>query len=353
MKDNIVINYTSDILNGTLELLKASDLSKRVKPDMQVVLKPNMVLAKPPSDGATTHSEIVEAIIIYLQEIGVKNISIIESAWIGDNTERVYKVCGYDKLSEKYNVPLFDLKKDKTQIVNCGEFRFDICQKALNTDFLINIPVLKAHCQTTMTCCLKNLKGCIPDGEKRRFHTLGLHKPIAYLNKAIKTHFCVIDGICGDLTFEEGGNPVTNNMLIAGADPLLLDSYCAGLLGFKPSEIEYLNIAEKIEVGKIFDENTEIIELNSDKKPVFNGSTGIAKNLSKYIDEDSACSACYSALIRGMYLSRVQKNIGIGQGFKGKNGKIGCGNCTNKFEKFISGCPPKAVDVAEFLMANK
>jgi uncharacterized protein (DUF362 family) len=352
MKDNIIINYTSDILNGTLQLLKASDLSKRVSSDMRVALKPNMVLAKPPCEGATTHSEIVEAIIIFLHQIGVKNIEIIESAWIGDNTERVYKVCGYDKLSEKYSVPLYDLKKDKTQKVDCGEFHFDICQRALNADFLINIPVLKAHCQTTMTCCLKNLKGCIPDGEKRNFHMLGLHKPIAYLNKAIKTQFCVIDGICGDLTFEEGGNPVTNNMLIAGADPLLLDSYCAGLLGFRSSEIEYLNIAAKIGVGKIFDENTEITELNSDKKPIFCGSAGIAKNLSKYIDEDSACSACYSALIRGMYISRVQKSVSIGQGFKGKSGKFGCGNCTAGFEKYIKGCPPKAVDVAEFLTAK-
>ena len=32
-----------------------------------------------------------------------------------------------------------------------------------------------------MTCALKNLKGCLPDREKRRFHALGLTKPIAAL----------------------------------------------------------------------------------------------------------------------------------------------------------------------------
>ena len=34
---------------------------------------------------------------------------------------------------------------------------------------------------------------------------MGLHKPIAYLNKAIKQHLIIVDGIMGDLNFEEGG----------------------------------------------------------------------------------------------------------------------------------------------------
>ena len=41
-------------------------------------------------------------------------------------------------------------------------------------DRLINIPVLKGHCQTAMTCSLKNLKGCIPNKEKQRYHREGL-----------------------------------------------------------------------------------------------------------------------------------------------------------------------------------
>ncbi len=50
------------------------------------------------------------------------------------------------------------------------------------------------------------MKGCIPNKEKRRFHTMGLHKPIAYLNKILKQNLIVVDGIIGgDLNFEEGG----------------------------------------------------------------------------------------------------------------------------------------------------
>lgn len=41
--------------------------------------------------------------------------------------------------------------------------------------------------------------------------------------------------------------------------------------------------------------------------------------------------------------------IAIGQGYRGKTGKIGVGQCTGCFEKTLGGCPPKAVDIVEFL----
>ena len=353
---NIIINYSQDILHGTMEILESSNLKNLVHPGMKVSIKPNMVLAKPPSQGATTHSEIVEGLICYLRELGISNIEIIESAWIGGNTRQAYDVCGFNDLSKKYDVPLYDLKDDHICKIQSGEYSFEICSKAVQTDFLINVPVLKAHCQTLLTCNLKNLKGCISDREKRRFHAMGLHRPIAYLNKAIKTSFCLVDGICGDLTFEEGGNPVTRNMILAGEDPLLLDSYCAELLGYQNHEIEYLNIASEIGVGKLFTPDEEILELNKDNKPIFTkADSGIVQQLAAHVSEDKACSACYSALIYALYhvkgrsSRKTSSKINIGQGFKGKTGGLGCGNCTSKCRKYVKGCPPKTVDIVQFL----
>ncbi len=40
---------------------------------------------------------------------------------------------------------------------------------------------------------------------------MGLHKPIAYLNKILKQDLIVVDGIIGDLNFEEGGKPPRSN----------------------------------------------------------------------------------------------------------------------------------------------
>ena len=58
-----------------------------------------------------------------------------------------------------------------------------------------------------MTCALKNLKGCLPDREKRNFHSDGLMKPIAALGAFLKPALVIVDSICGDLNFEEGEIP--------------------------------------------------------------------------------------------------------------------------------------------------
>jgi uncharacterized protein (DUF362 family) len=347
----IIINYNSDILRGTLEALAASSLASLVKPSTHVAIKPNMVLAKHPSEGATTHAEVVEGIIVFLKEAGVESIDIIESAWLGDDTKRVYKVCGFDELSRKYGVALHDLKDDKIRRVRAGEYTFEVCEQALDTDFLINVPVLKAHCQTGLTCNLKNLKGCISDREKRNFHAMGLHRPIAYLNTVIKTHFCVIDGICGDLTFEEGGNPVTRDMILCGTDPLLLDSYCASLLGYRAGEVGYITEAAALGVGMLYGDDVSVTELNADRKPLVSGAgSGLARRLSAYVNEDRACSACYSALISALNRTGYKgEKVSVGQGFIGKGGKLGCGDCAAGFGKYVAGCPPTAEQVREFL----
>jgi uncharacterized protein (DUF362 family) len=346
----IVINYGVDIAQTTYDTLVVSDIRDYLKKNMAVAIKPNLVVPRPAYDGATTHPQTVEGIIRFLSDFGISRIKIIESAWVGDCTKMAFQVCGYDKLTEKYNIPFCDLKNDSFTKKKYGDLEIAICDEALNTEFLINVPVLKAHCQTRMTNCMKNLKGCIPDSEKRRFHTLGLDKPIAVLNALLKPGYNVVDGICGDLSFEEGGSPVVANRILAGRDPMILDSYCAELIGYTPDEIGYLAYAKKAGFGDYYTKETELIELNSSNKPAYVAcGRSIADKYSSEIDEDSACSACYSSLVRALSKvpkSRNREKIHIGQGFKRKTGSgLGIGNCAIGFSRNVAGCPPKVTDI--------
>ena len=351
----LVITYGDELTKNTYDTLTNSDIAKYLKPEHSVAIKPNLVVPGPASNGAVTHPEIVKGVINYLKDYGVKKIKIIESSWTGESTKRAFKYCGYEELSAETQVPLIDLKDDKHNTYKHGDYRIKVCDEAMKTDFLINVPVLKAHCQAKMTCCMKNLKGCIPDDEKRRFHTLGIHKPVAALNAIIKTGYCVVDGICGDLTFEEGGNPVISNRIIAGRDPLMVDSYCAELIGYRPDEIEYITYGAEIRVGNRFTEETKLVELN-----VKNKTANTAKNentsgkYKRLIEEDAACSACYSSLIFALHRlgSKVKTDgkVHIGQGYKGKTGAgIGVGDCTRGFTRCIPGCPPKATEIINVL----
>jgi len=351
----IFVSYGNEIIKNTYDILAASDIDKYLKADMQVALKPNLVVPCPASDGATTHPEVAEGVILFLRDYGVRQIKIIESSWVGDSTKRSYEYCGYHGLSEKFDIPLIDLKSDSFTNYKYDDHEIAVCDEAISTDFLINLPVLKAHCQTNLTCCLKNLKGCIPDSEKRRFHTLGIHKPVAMLNAVLKTGYCVVDGICGDLSFEEGGNPVDSKRIIAGRDPLLIDSYCAELIGYQPSEIGYISYAKQMGLGELYSQSTKLIEINSDSKPTVDlRRDRIADKYKSRIDEDAACSACYSSLIYALHRlggkSAASGKLHIGQGFKGKNGMgIGIGNCAKGFETCVPGCPPKATEIINVL----
>jgi len=355
----IVVNYGRDIFKTTYDALKVSDICSSLKHGMAVAVKPNLVVPGPASGGATTHPEVVSAIICFLKDYGIAKIKIIESSWIGDCTKRAFKYCGYEEISRKHDVPLIDLKDDTCTSLKHGDLKISICNESLGTDYLINVPVLKAHSQTRLTCAMKNLKGCIPDSEKRRFHSLGLHKPIAVLNMLLKTGYCVVDGICGDLSFEEGGNPVESNRIIAGRNPLTVDSYCAELIGRMPDEIGYLSCGRDLGLGEYYSQKTKVVELNSHNKPAHTTGNGVlAEKYEGLIDEDSACCACYSSLIFALY--RFGKNrfhdilrndkIHIGQGFKGKSGDgIGIGSCAGGYTRCAGGCPPKASEIVNFL----
>ncbi len=358
MERKIYVNYGSDARLMTIALLEAANISERIPKDANIGLKPNLVLDSPASQGATTHPEIAEGVIQYLQMHGFKKIFIMESSWVGASTDRAFLTCGYSELCKRYHIPFYDLKKDETIQIKTPIGPLSICKRAWEADYLINLPVLKGHCQTVMTCALKNCKGCIPDREKRRFHALGLHKPIAALAATLRPALTIVDSICGDLDFEEGGNPIQTQRIFMGEDPVQVDTYGCSLIGVDPQKIEYLALAQEFGAGSMDYTPEDIILLNSPLNDHSEGKIyhGKAEYLAAFVQQDQACSACYGSLIHALYRlqqqDQLQKlpHIYIGQGWRGKtlNG-IGVGRCCAGAELHINGCPPSAQEILRVL----
>lgn len=322
-------------------------------------MKPNLVVAKPAEDGATTHIGILEGLIEYLMENGHKRISIMESSWVGDNTQRAFQVCGYEKLSKKYGVPLFDLKKDKTVSIDTAIGSMEICKRVLEADYLINLPVLKGHCQTKITCALKNCKGCLPDKEKRRFHTLGLHKPIAALAAVLKPALTIVDSICGDLKFEEGGMPIQTNRILLGEDMVQLDTFGCELMGIDVRDVEYITLAEQFGAGKSNFSEQNLIHINKPDIMVEYPKYGeFVRQLTRNVHQRQACSACYGNLVHALYRLELEgitytPPIAIGQGWKGVTFHgVGIGRCCDCATTQVVGCPPNAGTIIKALRAN-
>ena len=348
--------FGHDAHEMTVRLLEAADAVSMIPAGADVALKPNLILSGTPETGATTHAGVLSGCIEYLQAHGVKDISVIEGSWIGDSTGRAMKVCGYDRVCEHYGVPFFDLKKDQTVTVKTPLRPMEICRRAVDAGFLIDLPVLKVHCQTAMTCALKNLKGCLPDREKRRFHAEGLMEPIAALGAALRPDLIVVDSICGDLNFEEGGNPVQTDHMYLGTDPVQIDAYGCRLMGLDLTDVPYIGLAEAWGAGSTKIAKEEIIRLNEPRAAAsYAAPSGLVRRLVRPVRADSACSACYAALVRALYQAGeeglpVNGPVCIGQGWKGKDVPgLGIGACCRGAKRSVPGCPPTAAAILEQL----
>jgi len=357
--NQLTVVYGRDPAAMARTALEQAGVARDLRPDLRVLLKPNLVTAKPSTSGATTTPELVSGVIDFLKDCGVRDITLAEGSWVGCDTARAFRACGFDALARRHGVKLVDLKKDQSLLREADGSRLKVCRTALETDYFINLPVLKGHCQTRLTCALKNLKGCIPDDEKRRYHSAGLHRPIAQLASVLRPQLTVVDALCGDLTFEEGGTPVRLDRLIVGRDPVLVDSYGAALLGYRPEEIEHVRLAAALGVGDMRLESARIREIGTPPADSPDLPRNLA-HLTRHVRERAACSACYGSLLHALQrladskqLGRLREPVCIGQGFRDTTADgLGVGACTRGLGRSVPGCPPEAGQILPFLRAS-
>ncbi len=238
----------SDSLRKAIELCSGFE---NLKSNDRVLIKPNYGFRHRmvPPYGTVTTSKILDGIIQLLLEHGCKDISIGEGAIIGMLDEldpyakRGFKGTGVDKLAKRYGVRLIDFNKAPFQQVDLGGLGVHISREVLETDFLINVPVLKTHSQTKVSLGFKNLKGCLSQASKKRFHTTKrLDNLICLLNESIESDLVIIDGI---YMLEKGpdtllGAAHRKDLIIASRDRFACDVIGATILGIDPSQVDHL-----------------------------------------------------------------------------------------------------------------
>jgi len=240
----------------------AGGLADMIKPGNSVLIKPNLVWAAAPETGTTTDPRICKTIANMVREIGAKPI-IGESCIVASDTEEVIQVAGYGKLrDEGYEV--VDLKGKGIEMVKVpipkGKKLKEVFlpKIVLDADVVISVPKMKTHDQALITLSLKNMKGILPDIYKRKLHTtFGIFQGVADLCTIVKPDLAVVDGIIGmEGLGPADGEPVEMGLIIAGKDPVAVDTVTALVMGFEPMEYGSINAAAKANIGT--DDLTEI-----------------------------------------------------------------------------------------------
>ena len=119
---------------------------------------------------------------------------------------------------------------------------WEIYADVVETDKIINMPIVKHHSLCKATLGMKNLMG-VAGGNRSRFHQ-EINKTLPDLAAFVKPCLVVMDAV-RILTANgpTGGNLADvkrKDTVVAGTDQVAVDAYGATLLGLKPEEINYV-----------------------------------------------------------------------------------------------------------------
>src|SRR3990167_5512737 len=145
-------------VSSALNAINFSGFNKNEK----IVIKPNVNEFQESGSGANTSSAVIDSIVSQLIKKS-PNIAIAEGTSIIGNVLANFRKAGYYEIARKYGIELIDMNKGKFRNVKIPNAKVlknaRISETILNADKIINVPVLKTHVLTTITCALKNMKG--------------------------------------------------------------------------------------------------------------------------------------------------------------------------------------------------
>jgi len=226
------VRKAMDLIGGTYSY---------IRPRSKVLVKPNLLMAKEPAFGITTHPEVVRAVIRLLKELNCTiYVGDSPSVWgrYVENVEQVYERTGMKKVCDEEGVELVKFDKRRMRV------KFPLTTWLDNCDYLVNLPRFKTHQLTLLSGAIKNLFGLVSGTYKTEIHKNyfdieEFSNILVDIYQEARPTLTIVDAI----TAMEGDGPATGgklrntNLLLASSDCVALDSVLALIMGIKPYDV--------------------------------------------------------------------------------------------------------------------
>lgn len=247
---------------GHEPVYKALDLihyTDALKGCPRVLIKVNFITTKKWDTGATTDPVVVEAIINMLGKLCVEVI-VVESDATVTNATKAFKVTGMADMCERNGVEWINLRHEKDlvelEVPTYKTLKKIKVPRLVAESSIISAAKLKTHSSTLVTLGMKNQFGLLPDKFKGKYHMRGMHKVITDINKVLPPTITVVDGfVAMEGRGPSRGNPLEMNTIIAGVDPVAVDSIASRVMGFDPFSVPHIKMAYEEKLGEIDDIN--------------------------------------------------------------------------------------------------
>ncbi len=341
----------------------------------RVLIKPNVCKPARPGSGLVTDVRVIEAITKVVLERDPGRVIIGEGSSVGydlpgySDTIRCMEVAGVLEMARKWGIEVVDLNRDERVEVDVPDAfvmrGFALAKTAWEADVIVDVPVLKTHVRTGITCGLKNMKGVLPGREKKRTHQCGLDRGIVDLNRVVRPSVTVVDGItCSQGAHTQESDLVPLNLIMAGNDVVAVDAVCAAVAGFEISEILHVQLAAEAGLGVAELNRIEIRGegIDSVRHPfvpyrqaaldLYGGATIIEKN---------TCTGCMGELVSTiLYLRKAGfhdelSNLTLIMGTPDcippvDRSAVVIGKCAQDHRHlgvFVPGCPPHGLKITD------
>lgn len=267
-----VPSYNQEQINEAVEkMMDSLNIEKEISPQMRIVIKPNLIMAKSTDVPATTHPAVIRAVALWLKNRGCTNVTLAESSggpYLAEYMKTVYRVCGISRLSDVLNLNMDFSSKP----VHCPDgfknHSFNIITPVTDADYIINICKLKTHSMTGMSAGIKNLFGVIPGLEKPQLHYLwpdieDFSNMLLELAHIVNPNLTIIDAIDAmEGNGPTGGTSHPLGLLLGAKDFYTQDYFAATLMKLDPEHI--VMIRQAMEKGLV---KQNEIELRGDSVP--------------------------------------------------------------------------------------
>lgn len=240
-------------------------MERFVRPDQVVVIKPNASFPVPPAWGATTHPDVLSAVIESALAAGARRVLVVDHTMgqTAEDSERAFRRCGAQDavaIFPKARLVSLDDPAAYAEIaVPNGRVLRTIRVPLLlsKADVFINLPKAKSHAATGVSLGLKNLMGLIWD--RHVFHSAtDIHEAIADLATVLRPDLTILDATQVLLTGGPAGpgEVAAPGVIVAGVDPVAVDAWGVGLAAWDrrtwaPDQIGYLRRAAELGVGSL------------------------------------------------------------------------------------------------------
>lgn len=324
------------------ESFGALGIDKSMFERKNVLLKPNLVMAKQPDAAATTHPAFARAVARLVRELGAASVVLADSPGGPFNdtyVSVVYSTCGMKVAAKDGTFALnddFGFSEVHTSSVKLKTLNvIDAFRKA---DVIVDLCRLKTHSLTGMSCAVKNLFGLIPGVEKFQMHSnfpeIGNFSEMLVDLAQYVTETKPFLAICDAVISMEGngpshGIPKKTGMVLVSRSPFCLDvigeRILSGAKGDDTAAIRHLNIAAE---RGVMPRNWRDIEVVGDTDyPVFEfappdtGAGYLLRNLPNFL----------GGRLVDIFSARPAIN---------EKKCVGCGRCKDS-------CPKKTIEIVK------